>query len=154
MPVSTAATLPRAPSAPAAQPTSKNLQRKEVMWHTPHSISSIPLYFPNFINRNILMSKLLHNGVRGVMQHCLSRIFVTGSNTSQSKNCNSSMSNITLGGPQCSVLGPVLFLLYINDMYRSSNQMCFVHFADDTTVFSSNSDINNVHVTVNRELVG
>ena len=32
--------------------------------------------------------------------------------------------------------------------------MHFVHFADDTTVFASNSDINNVHATVNRELVG
>ena len=44
--------------------------------------------------------------------------------------------------------------LYINDMHRSSNQMRFIHFADDTTVFASNSDINNVHDTVNRELIG
>ena len=32
--------------------------------------------------------------------------------------------------------------------------MCFVHFAGDTTVFASDSDINNVQATVNRELVG
>ena len=32
--------------------------------------------------------------------------------------------------------------------------MSFVHFADDSTVFASDSDINNVHATVNRELVG
>ena len=51
-------------------------------------------------------------------------------------------------------LGPVLLLLYINDMYRSSNQMSFILFSDDTTVFASDSDINNVHATVNRELVG
>ena len=63
------------------------------------------------------------------------------------------MSNITLGVPQGSVLDPVLFLLYMNDMHRSSNQMRYVHFADDTTVFASDSDINNVHASVNRELV-
>ena len=38
---------------------------------------------------------------------------------------------------------------YINGMYRSSNQMRFVQFADDTTVVASDSDINNVHATVN-----
>ena len=32
--------------------------------------------------------------------------------------------------------------------------MHIVHFADDTTVFTSDSDIGNVHATVNRELVG
>ena len=38
-------------------------------------------------------------------------------------------------------------------MYRSSNQLRFVHFDDDTTGFESDSDINNIHATVNRELV-
>ena len=52
------------------------------------------------------------------------------------------------------MLGPVLFLSFINDMNRSSNQMRFVHFADDATVFPSDSDVSNVHATENSELVG
>ena len=51
-------------------------------------------------------------------------------------------------------VGPMApFLLYINDMHRSSNQMRFVQVADYTTVFESDSDVNNVHATVNSELL-
>ena len=66
------------------------------------------------------------------------------------KNSSSSMSNITLGVLQGSVLGLVLLVLYINDMHRSPNPMHFIHFADDTTNFASDSDINSVYATVNR----
>ena len=104
------------------------------------------------INHDILMSKLLHNGIRGVMQSCYKSNFPNRKQYVSIKNCSSSMSNIPLGVPQGCALGPVIFLLYINDMYRSSNQINVVHFADDTTEFASNSDINNVVASVNREL--
>ena len=95
----------------------------------------------NIVNHNILMSKLLHNGVRGVMQHWFEFSLSNRKQYVSIKNFSSSISNITLGVPQGSVLGPVLSLLYITEIYRSSNQMRFVHFADDTTVSASDSDI-------------
>ena len=52
------------------------------------------------------------------------------------------------------MLGLVIFLLHINHMHRSSDQLRFVHFADNTAVFASDSDINNIHASVNRELIG
>ena len=107
----------------------------------------------DIVNHNILMSKILHNGVSGVMQHWFESYFSNMRQYVPIKNCSSTISNIKLGVPQGLVLGPVHFLLYINDVYRSSSQMRFVHFADDTTVFASDSDINNVHANVNRELV-
>ena len=78
----------------------------------------------------------------------LSLIWIIGNNLFK-KKCCSSMSNITLGVPQGSVVGRVHFIWYINDMSRSLNHMCFVHFADDTTVFASDGNINNVRDTLN-----
>ena len=100
------------------------------------------------------MSKLLHNGIRGVMQHWFESYLSNRKQYISIKNSSSSISNIRLGVPQGSVLGPILFLLYINDIKDPQISWCFVHFADDTTVFASDNDINNDHATLNRELVG
>ena len=49
----------------------------------------------------------------------------------------STMNYINCGVPQGSLLGPLLFLLYINDIIESTNILKFYLFADDTTIFSS-----------------
>ena len=64
------------------------------------------------------------------------------------------MSNISFGAPQGALLGPILFIFYINNTYKSSDHVHFFQITDNTTIFESNCQINNVHDIVDREVVG
>ena len=88
------------------------------------------------VNHEIFLSKRQHNGIRGVMLSWFKSYLSNRKQYVLIKNFSSSMSNITLGVPQGSVLSQVLFLFYANDMHRFSDQLRFVHFADDRTVFA------------------
>ena len=63
----------------------------------------------------------------------------------------SDFKNITCGVPQGSLLGPLLFIIYINDFHKSSNAMSFILFADDTNLFFSHSDPNIIVDVINAE---
>ena len=60
--------------------------------------------------------------------------------------------NIQCGVPQGSVLGPTLFLLYINDFYHSSNLFSLHIFADDANLFYRHKNIDTLQVNINEEL--
>ena len=60
--------------------------------------------------------------------------------------------DIKCGVPQGSVLGPLLFLIYMNDISRCSNILSFILFADDTNLFYSHKNVDTLCKTMNQEL--
>ena len=98
------------------------------------------------------MQKLEHYGVRGIALNWFSS-YLTG--RTQYTSCNnerSDMKTITCGVPQGSVLGLLLFLLYINDLPNISNKLKFYLFADDTNIFYKGTNLKSIQKTVNHEL--
>jgi retron-type reverse transcriptase len=105
------------------------------------------------INHEILFEKLNHYGIRGLALNWLRNYF---SNRQQYVECNgvtSSFNTIRCGVPQGSVLGPLLFLIYINDICNVSDALELVLFADDTYLFFSHHDLSNLTNIVNKELL-
>ena len=104
------------------------------------------------VNHKLLVEKLSFYGVRGVANAWLENYLMNRKQYVVVDNQASSIPFIKCGVPQGSVLGPVLFLLFINDICNVSNLLKFVLFADDTNIFCSNENVEVLQDTLNREL--
>ena len=59
---------------------------------------------------------------------------------------------VVCGVPQGSILGPLLFFLYVNDIHRCSNKFRFYLFADDTNILYADKKLKDLETIVNTEL--
>ena len=89
------------------------------------------------INHTLLLKKLYHYGIRGNMLDLLGSYLTDRKQFVSYGGKDSTLLDIVCGVPQGSVLGPLLFIIFINDITSISNVASFVLFADDLNLFLS-----------------
>ena len=94
------------------------------------------------LDHHILVDKLYCYGFRGIVHKWFKSYLSNRKQFITSDGCKSQLMTIRCGVPQGSILGPLLFILYVNDICNVSEQLKLILFADDTSVFMSNIDIN------------
>ena len=86
------------------------------------------------VNHEILLQKLEHYGIRNVALNWFKSYLTDGKQFVFLNGVNSDIKSVTCGVPQGSVLGSLLFLLYINDLPNISTKLNFFLFTDDTNI--------------------
>ena len=104
------------------------------------------------VNHDILISKLEHYGIRGTANNWFTSYLKDRSQFVSILGFDSETKNISHGVPQGSVLGPLLFLIYINDLHFSIKHSKVFHFADDTYLLNIGKSPKKMQKLINADL--
>ena len=104
------------------------------------------------ISHEILLSKLNNIGIRGISNNWLKSYLTNRKQYTEIYGKQSDTIPITCGVPQGSILGPLLFLIYINDIQNIPIESNVLSFADDTTMFTTGINLPNLYEKANTDL--
>jgi len=100
----------------------------------------------------MLFKKLFNYGLRGTVNLWFQSYLHSRSQYTVVDNVSSSKRAISCGVPQGSILGPILFLLYINDLSSISQSLHAIMFADDSNFFVTGDSLDELEIKLNDEL--
>ena len=104
------------------------------------------------VNHDILLEKLEYYGIRGLANNWQRSFFKNRKQYVSLHGVSSSIKIITCGVPQGSTLGPLLFLLYINDLKCAFSKSIIHNFADDTDLIFLSKKLGTIECVINNEL--
>ena len=104
------------------------------------------------VDHDVMLLKLEHYGIRGVALKWFKSYLNERQQYVTYNSCKSNALNINCGVPQGSILGPLLFIIYINDLAKVAKNCFMMLFADDSNLFYSGYDIDELTKTINEEL--
>lgn len=100
------------------------------------------------ISHDILLKKLNYYGIRGIASQWFASYLSNRKQYVQIGNCLSDTEYINCGVPQGSILGPLLYLIYVNDISKSTNAK-ILSFADDTSLVISDENLPSLYAKAN-----
>lgn len=104
------------------------------------------------VDHKILTHKLNHYGIRRTANKLFESYLKNRAQFVQISNAASKVAEIKHGVPQGSVLGPLLFLIYINDLNFAVKHSKTFHFADDTCTLYSSKSLKHLNSKINHDL--
>ena len=104
------------------------------------------------VDHKILLSKINHYGIKGIPYEWFKSYLTNRQQFTTVNNKQSELSSIEFGIPQGSILGPLLFLIYINDLSKAIIFSSVHHFADDTNILYVSSSLKDINKKINHDL--
>ena len=105
------------------------------------------------VNHEILFKKLEHCGIRGIALSWFKSYLSDRTQYIEYNGQKSDKGNIICGVPQGSILGPLLFLIYINDLANVSKKIFALFFADDSNMFLTGKDPDKLIKEMRAEMI-